>query len=467
MVKYIDGDFGPEHFSKDFGFSNSAYEDRASRNRRGRQRDGVADNSTAVGEPDDGTYVGRSRGGRLHRAAGGSAMGGAPQNMIPGNRLPNDPSNPGNEMLGGATVTMPAANMAQAANKMYALGQSQGARQAIATMGARMPPGATQSLVANPPVHQPGIPGLKGGGRAPAPPVAGQHPKGVLVIIAGHPPGTPAPMPAAGRARGRVHRADGGAADRDDAPQNVTPGLARGGRIHRAGGGEAGPGPDLSRVTNAPVGGALARWWRGDDTPMGPPAPRVNTAPGINQPFGQGMGSKAYWNGDDDQPANPPGPQYGPPAQDNTEWEGAPPTPAPAARSMGEGALTGSGPKPAPRPINKPAKTVSRPASQPPKASDADLLMDYWNNNPNPTPDGARSYLAAHQNGYAHGGRLTAKERHALPANDFALPGGRYPVNDANHARAALSRVAANGTPTEQDRVRAAVHRKYPSIGKR
>lgn len=62
--------------------------------------------------------------------------------------------------------------------------------------------------------------------------------------------------------------------------------------------------------------------------------------------------------------------------------------------------------------------------------------------------------------------RLTAAQRHALPAKSFALPGERYPINDPNHARNALARVSQYGTPEEKERVRAAVHRKYPSIGK-
>ena len=69
---------------------------------------------------------------------------------------------------------------------------------------------------------------------------------------------------------------------------------------------------------------------------------------------------------------------------------------------------------------------------------------------------------------------LTAKERRKLPSSDFALPGrgkgpegkgsGSYPINDENHARAALSRVSANGTPEEKAAVRRAVARKYPDI---
>lgn len=38
--------------------------------------------------------------------------------------------------------------------------------------------------------------------------------------------------------------------------------------------------------------------------------------------------------------------------------------------------------------------------------------------------------------------KLTAEERDALPDSAFALPGRRYPIPDASHARAALSRAA-------------------------
>ncbi|WP_201449815.1 hypothetical protein [Bradyrhizobium sp. Ai1a-2] len=65
---------------------------------------------------------------------------------------------------------------------------------------------------------------------------------------------------------------------------------------------------------------------------------------------------------------------------------------------------------------------------------------------------------------FKDGGRLTTKERKALPKSDFALPGGRYPVNDENHARNALARVSQHGSPEEKAKVRAKVHRKYPDI---
>lgn len=61
--------------------------------------------------------------------------------------------------------------------------------------------------------------------------------------------------------------------------------------------------------------------------------------------------------------------------------------------------------------------------------------------------------------------KLTTKERNSLPHKDFALPSGRYPIEDANHARNALSRVSQFGSPLEKELVRRAVHRKYPDIG--
>lgn len=61
---------------------------------------------------------------------------------------------------------------------------------------------------------------------------------------------------------------------------------------------------------------------------------------------------------------------------------------------------------------------------------------------------------------------LDAKARKAIPAKSFALPGRRYPIEDAAHARNALSRVAQNGTPAEKAKVRAAVRNRYPGIGR-
>jgi len=60
--------------------------------------------------------------------------------------------------------------------------------------------------------------------------------------------------------------------------------------------------------------------------------------------------------------------------------------------------------------------------------------------------------------------KLNAAHRNALSSKSFALPGRRYPIEDESHGRAALSMVAAHGTPHEKAVVRAAVHRKYPGI---
>lgn len=61
--------------------------------------------------------------------------------------------------------------------------------------------------------------------------------------------------------------------------------------------------------------------------------------------------------------------------------------------------------------------------------------------------------------------KLTSKQRNALPKDAFALPGRRYPIEDANHARNALARVAQHGTPSEKANVRAKVHKRFPGIG--
>lgn len=62
--------------------------------------------------------------------------------------------------------------------------------------------------------------------------------------------------------------------------------------------------------------------------------------------------------------------------------------------------------------------------------------------------------------------KLTAKARKKIPTGSFALPNRRYPIEDRAHARNALSRVSANGTPAEKATVRRKVHAKYPSMGK-
>ena len=93
------------------------------------------------------------------------------------------------------------------------------------------------------------------------------------------------------------------------------------------------------------------------------------------------------------------------------------------------------------------------------------------NGAPTPTALAARSRIqaaitAATQMRFNKSGGLSASARQAMPRKDFALPGkgdgpkgagaGSYPIPDASHARDALSRVSANGTPAEKAEVRAA-----------
>ena len=63
--------------------------------------------------------------------------------------------------------------------------------------------------------------------------------------------------------------------------------------------------------------------------------------------------------------------------------------------------------------------------------------------------------------------KLTTKERKRLPGKEFALKGGRYPINDANHARNALARAAQHASPSERKTIERKVHAKFPSIGRK
>jgi hypothetical protein len=62
--------------------------------------------------------------------------------------------------------------------------------------------------------------------------------------------------------------------------------------------------------------------------------------------------------------------------------------------------------------------------------------------------------------------KLTAKARKSISGKNFAGPDRSYPDEDKSHARNALSRVSANGSPAVKKEVRAKVHAKYPDIGK-
>lgn len=71
--------------------------------------------------------------------------------------------------------------------------------------------------------------------------------------------------------------------------------------------------------------------------------------------------------------------------------------------------------------------------------------------------------------------KLNAAARKSLPTSSFALPdkattpqgkvtGGSYPVDTANRARNALSRVSQFGNSSEKQKVKNKVKKKYPQI---
>jgi len=63
--------------------------------------------------------------------------------------------------------------------------------------------------------------------------------------------------------------------------------------------------------------------------------------------------------------------------------------------------------------------------------------------------------------------KLTYAARKKLPKKSFAIPGKEaYPIEDRPHAANALARVSQFGSPGEKAQVRAAVKKKYPTMGK-
>lgn len=60
---------------------------------------------------------------------------------------------------------------------------------------------------------------------------------------------------------------------------------------------------------------------------------------------------------------------------------------------------------------------------------------------------------------------LNKAQRAQIKPSNFGLPGtDEYPINTRKRAQSALSRVAANGTPTEQHTVQRRVAAKYPGM---
>lgn len=60
--------------------------------------------------------------------------------------------------------------------------------------------------------------------------------------------------------------------------------------------------------------------------------------------------------------------------------------------------------------------------------------------------------------------KLNTERRNELPGSSFALPGRRYPIEDASHARNALARASQNATPAEQATIRRKVAARFPGI---
>ncbi len=59
--------------------------------------------------------------------------------------------------------------------------------------------------------------------------------------------------------------------------------------------------------------------------------------------------------------------------------------------------------------------------------------------------------------------RLNAKARMAIPSTSFALPGRRFPIENASHARNALAR-AHFASPEEQAEIKRKIKNRYPGI---
>lgn len=60
--------------------------------------------------------------------------------------------------------------------------------------------------------------------------------------------------------------------------------------------------------------------------------------------------------------------------------------------------------------------------------------------------------------------KLSTKARNRLPDSAFAGSGRSYPIENAGHARAALSRAAHNASPAVEAEIKAKVRRRYPNM---
>lgn len=60
--------------------------------------------------------------------------------------------------------------------------------------------------------------------------------------------------------------------------------------------------------------------------------------------------------------------------------------------------------------------------------------------------------------------KLTSATRNSLSDLQFALPGRRYPIENASHARNALARISEYGSSVQKAKVRMKVKNKFPGI---
>ena len=154
MVKYLKSgeDFGPQHFSRDFGFKNSAEDRHDARNHP---------SGTEDDEYGDGSYVEKRRhGGRIRRAMGGPVQEPTLPTGAPGTPQPPGPAAGAANPMAHATITMPLSDAAQGAARLIQSGRQVGARQTMGALAqaARRAPQAPAA---------PAAAGLAHGGRAP------------------------------------------------------------------------------------------------------------------------------------------------------------------------------------------------------------------------------------------------------------------------------------------------------------
>jgi hypothetical protein len=62
--------------------------------------------------------------------------------------------------------------------------------------------------------------------------------------------------------------------------------------------------------------------------------------------------------------------------------------------------------------------------------------------------------------------KLTTKARNKLKSSTFAGPNRSYPIPDRSHGIFAEAMAAKHASPAERKKIDAAVHKKYPNLGK-